>query len=156
MRRYLHCALRVSIPFRRTLLPVLLLIALPGLLIAQPDDPGDLTLSPLRTWIKANWYDGLFEDLGYNQARIQMYGYVDANGGQIQCIYTGFEQASGFVTYPNPINAEHLVPQSFYGSASPMKSDIWSIRPCHGSANSARAATTPMAKCPTAAPSGMA
>ena len=120
------------------MLPVLLLIALPGLLIAQPDNPGDLTLSPLRTWIKANWYDGLFEDLGYNQARIQMYGYVDADGGQIQCIYTGFEQASGFVTYPNPINAEHLVPQSFYGSASPMKSDIWSIRPCHGSANSAR------------------
>jgi len=105
---------------------------------AQPDDPGGLTLSPLRTWIKANWYDGLFDDLGYNQARMQMYGYVDANGGQIECIYTGFQQGSGFVTYPNPINAEHLVPQSFYGSASPMKSDIWSIRPCHGSANSAR------------------
>ena len=105
---------------------------------AQPDDPGGLTLSPLRTWIKANWYDGLFGDLGYNQARMQMYGYVDANGGQIECIYTGFQQGSGFVTYPNPINAEHLVPQSFYGSASPMKSDIWSIRPCHGSANSAR------------------
>ena len=105
---------------------------------AQPDDAGELTLAPLRTWIKANWYDGHFDDLGYNQARIQMYGYVDDSGGEIECIYTGFQQASGFVTYPNPINAEHLVPQSFYGSASPMKSDIWSIRPCHGSANSAR------------------
>ena len=30
-----------------------------------------------------------------------MYGYVDADGGQIECIYTGFQQASGFVTYPN-------------------------------------------------------
>ena len=106
--------------------------------VAQPDDAGGLTLSPLRTWIKANWYDGYFDDLGYNQARIQMYGYVDADGGEIECIYTGFQQGSGFVTYPNPINAEHLVPQSFYESASPMKSDIWSIRPCHGSANSAR------------------
>ena len=106
--------------------------------LAQPDDAGGLTLSPLRTWIKANWYDGYFEDLGYNQARTQMYGYVDEAGGDIECIYTGFQQASEFVTYPNPINAEHLVPQSFYGGVSPMKSDIWSIRPCHGSANSAR------------------
>ena len=109
-----------------------------GVLYAQPDNPGEMTLAPLRTWIKSNWYDGLFDDLGYSQARIQMYGYVDAAGGEIECIYTGFQQESGFVTYPNPINAEHLVPQSFYGSSSPMKSDIWSIRPCHGSANSAR------------------
>ena len=122
----------------RILLLVVLLGALPASLLAQPDDPGDLTLGSLRTWIKANWYDGLFDDLGYNGARSQMYGYVDADGGQIECIYTGFQQASGFVTYPNPINAEHLVPQSFYGGVSPMKSDIWSIRPCHGSANSAR------------------
>ena len=106
--------------------------------LAQPDDAGGLTLGPLRTWIKSNWYNGYFTDLGYNQARMQMYGYVDADGGQITCIYTGFQQAAGFVTYPNPINAEHLVPQSFYGGVSPMKSDIWSIRPCHGSPNSAR------------------
>ena len=105
---------------------------------AQPDDPGDLNLAPLRGWIKSNWYDGYFNDLCYNQARIQMYGFVDADAGEIECIYTGFQQSSGFVTYPNPINAEHIVPQSFYGSSSPMKSDIWSIRPCHGSANSAR------------------
>jgi len=123
---------------RPFLLALGLVLALTPAALAQPDDAGGLTLAPLRTWIKANWYDGLFDDLGYNQARIQMYGYVDADGGEIACIYTGFQQASGFVTYPNPINAEHLVPQSFYGSASPMKSDIWSIRPCHGSANSAR------------------
>ena len=106
--------------------------------VSQPDAPDDLQLEPLRVWIKQNWYDGMFSDLGYNQARMQMYGFVDASAGQIECIYTGFQQASGFVTYPNPINAEHLVPQSFYGGVSPMKSDIWSIRPCHGSANSAR------------------
>jgi len=131
-------ALRFSLASLLGPILVLGLIALPCTVLAQPDDPGELTLSSLRTWIKANWYDGLFTDLGYNQARIQMYGYVDEDGGQIECIYTGFQQASGFVTYPNPINAEHLVPQSFYGSATPMKSDIWSIRPCHGSANSAR------------------
>ena len=131
-------ALRVPFASIRTCVPVLVFLVMSGVLYAQPDNPGELTLTPLRTWIKANWYDGYFDDLGYNQARIQMYGYVDANGGQIECVYTGFQQESGFVTYPNPINAEHLVPQSFYGSSSPMKSDIWSIRPCHGSANSAR------------------
>ena len=57
---------------------------------------------------------GSSTNLGYNEAREQMYGFVDASGGQIACIYTGFQQASGFVTYPNPINAEHVVPQSFY------------------------------------------
>ena len=114
------------------------LLFVPMFTWAQPDAPDDLQLEPLRVWVKANWYDGLFDNLGYNEARSQMYGFVDASGGEIECIYPGFQQASGFVTYPNPINAEHLVPQSFYGSASPMKSDIWSIRPCHGSANSAR------------------
>ena len=67
-----------------------------------------------------------------------MYGSVDESSGQIECVYTGFQQASEFVTFPDPINAEHLVPQSFYGSLSPMRSDIWSLRPSHQSPNSAR------------------
>ena len=103
-----------------------------------PTPPSDLNNEPLRTWLKQNWYDGLHTDLGYNAAREQMYGSVDEVGGQIECVYTGFQQASGFVTFPDPINAEHLVPQSFYGSISPMRSDIWSLRPSHGSPNSAR------------------
>ena len=103
-----------------------------------PTPPSDLNNEPLRTWLKQNWYDGLHTDLGYNNAREQMYGSVDEVGGQIECVYTGFQQASGFVTFPDPINAEHLVPQSYYGSLSPMRSDIWSLRPSHGSPNSAR------------------
>ena len=51
---------------------LVLLGAQPASLLAQPDDPGDLTLGSLRTWIKDNWYDGLFDDLGYNGARSQM------------------------------------------------------------------------------------
>ena len=132
---YFQTALKIQFPTVGTLCAFLFL---PLVVWSQPDAPDDLQLEPLRTWIKQNWYDGLFTNLGYNNAREQMYGFVDASGGQIECIYTGFQQGSGFVTYPNPINAEHVVPQSFYGSASPMKSDIWSIRPCHGSANSAR------------------
>lgn len=67
-----------------------------------------------------------------------MYGYTDEVGGQIECIYTGFQQTAGFVTFPDPINAEHIIPQSFYGSATPMRSDIHNLRPAHGSVNSAR------------------
>ena len=76
---------------------------------------------------------------GYNEGRRQMYGYTDILGnGNVECIYTGFQQPGGFVTYPNPINAEHIVPQSFFGSSEPMRSDIYILRPCHGSANSSR------------------
>ena len=133
-----YFSISLKLLFSPALGVLIALLGVPCLGGAQPDAPEDLQLEPLRTWIKQNWYDGFFTNLGYNTAREQMYGFVDASGGQIECIYTGFQQASGFVTYPNPINAEHIVPQSFYGSASPMKSDIWSIRPCHGSANSAR------------------
>ena len=105
----------------------------------QPDPPDGLYLEDLRGWLKSQWFDGYHSGLGYNEGRRQMYGFTDIQpDGDIQCIYTGFEQAGGFVTYPNPINAEHIVPQSFFGSAEPMKSDIYILRPCHGSANSAR------------------
>ena len=115
-----------------------LICLMPILALAQPTPPNNLNLEDLRIWLKQNWYDGEFTDLGYSLAREQMYGFVDNNGGQIECIYTRFQQAGGYITFPDPINAEHLVPQSFYGSNSPMRSDIHNIRPCHGSANSAR------------------
>ncbi len=115
-----------------------LFVLRPNLTSAPPTPPTDLTLQPLRDWLKTNWYDGLHTDLGYNSAREQMYGSVDEVGSQIECVYTGFQQAAEFVTFPDPINAEHLVPQSYYGSISPMRSDIWSLRPAHGSPNSAR------------------
>ena len=105
----------------------------------QPNPPSGLYLEDLRAWFKSNWYDGQHSSLGYNEGRRQMYGYTDILGnGNIECIYTGFQQGGGFVTYPNPINAEHIVPQSFFGSDEPMRSDIYILRPCHGSANSSR------------------
>lgn len=106
---------------------------------AQPNPPDDLYLQDLRTWLKGNWYDGYHDQLGYNQGRREMYGYTDILGnGNVECIYTGFQQPGGYVTYPNPINAEHIVPQSFFGSSEPMRSDIYILRPCHGNANSSR------------------
>lgn len=108
---------------------------------SQPDAPEGLNSEALRAWLKAEWYDPYFDDLGYNGARTQMFGYTDASSGTISGIYTGFQQASAFVTYLDPINTEHIVPQSFFGSLPPMKSDLFNIRPTHGSANSARGNT---------------
>ena len=109
-----------------------------SLAIAQPEPPSNLFQEELRVWLKENWHEGYHDGLGYNQARMQMYGYIDNEDGMIECVYTGFTQEGGYVTYPNPINAEHLVPQSFFGSAEPMKSDIYILKPCHGNANSSR------------------
>ncbi len=106
--------------------------------LAQPDAPDGLNSQALRDWLKEEWYNPYFSDLGYNGARTQMFGYTDELDGAIHCIYTGFEQDSEFTTYLNPINTEHIVPQSYFGGISPMKSDLFNIRPSHGSANSSR------------------
>ncbi len=109
-----------------------------GFAWSQDAPPTDIHLSDLQSWLQTNWFNGYHNSLGYNEARRQMYGYVDIDAGQIECVYTGFTQSGGYVTFPDPINAEHLVPQSFFGSSEPMKSDIHILKPCHGSANSAR------------------
>ncbi len=105
---------------------------------AQPTVPDNLNLEPLRDWLKSNWYQPYFDDLGYNGARMEMFGFTDEEDGAIHGVYTGFEQASTYTTYLNPINTEHIVPQSFFGALSPMKSDLFNIKPSHGNANSAR------------------
>lgn len=117
----------------------ILLTLLPALVIGQTAPPSNLHQEDLRVWLKQNWYDGFHTDLGYSGARSQMYGFTDEEGGNIECIYTGFEQPAEFVTFPDPINAEHIIPQSFFGGATPMRSDIHNLRPAHGSVNSARA-----------------
>jgi hypothetical protein len=122
----------------RYILILLFLCSGVELVRAQTAPPSDIYLEELRGWLKVNWFDDFHESLGYNEARKQMYGYIDNSDGLIECVYTGFTQEGGYVTYPDPINAEHLIPQSFFGSSEPMKSDIYILKPCHGSANSAR------------------
>lgn len=107
-------------------------------LMAQPDAPSNLYLTDLRTWLRENWYVGSFSDLGYNTARSQMFSYTDEQAGLIHGVYTNYAQAATWTTYLDPINAEHIIPQSFFGGISPMKSDLFNLQPAHGSANSAR------------------
>jgi hypothetical protein len=105
---------------------------------AQPDAPANLYLGDLRAWLRANWYVGLFDDLGYNGARSQMFSYANEQNGLVHGIYTDFTQPAENTTFLDPINAEHIIPQSFFGGVSPMKSDLFNLHPAHGSANSAR------------------
>jgi hypothetical protein len=108
-------------------------------LFAQSPPPSDITGSELRTWLKTNWYDGYHNELGYDAAREAMYGYIDERSdGEVYCVYTGFHQTATHTTYLDPINCEHSVPQSFFGSNEPMRSDIHHLYPTHGSVNSAR------------------
>ena len=50
-----------------SLVGILVLYTAPSL--AQPDAPDGLNSEALRTWLKAEWYDPYFDDLGYNGAR---------------------------------------------------------------------------------------
>ena len=104
----------------------------------DPTPPGSLQGQALKDWLKANWYDPFHSSVGYTSARQQMYSFIDDEAGLVYCVYTGFNQASSFTTFLDPINTEHSVPQSFYNSAEPMRSDIHHLYPTHENVNTAR------------------
>jgi len=78
--------------------------------------------------------------LSYNAARDEMYGSLDLQSGLIECVYTGrtaaFNDRPGAVA--NNFNTEHTVPQSLFGSASPMQSDLHHLFPTDETANTIR------------------
>ncbi len=107
--------------------------------------PSGLSCEQVRSWIKVNHYDGQHTELGYNEARRRMYGAIDnePTRNTVVCVYSGYEDplpynVNNSTTYPNPINCEHTVPQSFYGSAEPMRSDIHHLFPTYQNWNSLR------------------
>jgi len=119
---------------------ILSILYLPNNAFAQTP-PSNLNGSELRTWLKQNWYNGKHNELGYNEARKKMYGFIDNHNGTITCVYSGFERSNSYgnqTTFPKPINTEHTVPQSFFGSSEPMKSDIHAIFPTYIPWNSER------------------
>ncbi|WP_338763619.1 GEVED domain-containing protein [Bernardetia sp. ABR2-2B] len=108
---------------------------------AQTAPPSNLSGSALRTWYKQNYHDGKHNTLGYSTARRYMYNYIDNKNNSITGVYSGFVQPwtyGGTGTNPAPINCEHTVPQSFFGKADPMVSDIHHLFPTYGSWNSTR------------------
>ena len=81
-----------------------------------------------------------YNQLSYNSARDNMYAQLDNYQGAVSCVYTGrtafFSTRSG--ANANNINCEHTMPQSYFGSAFPMQSDIHCLFPTDATANSVR------------------
>lgn len=125
-------------PLHRIFSLLMILCCWGGQAFSQSAPPSNLNGQDLRTWLKSNWFDGYHTTLGYNTARSEMYGYIDSQSGTVYCVYTGYNQPASYTTYLNPINAEHTVPQSWFGASEPMKSDVHHLFPTHGSVNSAR------------------
>lgn len=105
----------------------------------MPLPPDDLEGEDLRAWLQEHWFDGHHQPIGYEAARRAMYSFVDvAEDGRVYGVYTGFNQEARDVTFLNPINPEHTVPQSWFNKSEPMRSDIHNLFPTHKDVNSAR------------------
>lgn len=103
--------------------------------------PSGMEGSSFRSWLKQNFYDGQHQALGYTTARMYMYNYIDNENNSIECVYGGYDKAwnyGGSGTNPSPINCEHTIPQSFFGSSEPMRSDIHHLFPTYQNWNSRR------------------
>lgn len=94
----------------------------------------------LLSTLKTITSQGHKTNIGYTSARDNMYSFIDNLNGDVTCVYTGrvatFNSRAGAVA--NSMNAEHTFPQSKFGSADPMQSDIHHLFPCDASANTRR------------------
>ena len=81
-----------------------------------------------------------YRNLGYTNARDNMYGDIDNQNGNVTCVYTGrvstFSTRSG--ANANSMNCEHTWPQSFGSSSEPQRADIHHLFPSDGGTNSRR------------------
>jgi outer membrane protein OmpA-like peptidoglycan-associated protein len=86
--------------------------------------------------------------LDYDAARRAIFSGVNVDpAGMVRGLYSGFAQASRDVTFLDPINVEHIVPQSWFEQVEPMRSDLHALFPVHGRVNNARGAA-PFAEIP--------
>lgn len=113
-----------------------------------------LTGAPLKTALKAiiedghidHGYDGLYT--GYNTTDRD---FFYENDGTVLDIYSenptgadpynyipGVKKCGNYVNEGDCYNREHVIPQSLFGSASPMVADIHFIRPTDGKVNGKR------------------
>ncbi len=108
---------------------------------AQITPPAGLSGQALRDWFKANNYNGKHIQLGYTNARVKMYNFIDNKNNSLKCVYSGLVVSwtyGGTGSNPAPLNCEHTIPQSFFAEAEPMKSDIHHLFPTYANWNSTR------------------
>jgi endonuclease/exonuclease/phosphatase family metal-dependent hydrolase len=142
-----HCPVTLEIALPRAQPAVAVPTPAPALPVVPPPATGsDLPVPPqsldgeaLRSWLKANWYEGRHRNLGYDAARRALFTRIDvAPDGRVYGVYSGFSRPAADTTFLDPINTEHTVPQSFFGRGDPMRSDLHHLFPTHKDANSAR------------------
>lgn len=96
----------------------------------------------LKEELRKTFYENSHTTLGYNDARRYMYGYIDNINDSNECIYSGYKRfllEGTLTTYLPPINAEHIVPRSFFGGdVDAMLSDIHALAPTYEMWNSLR------------------
>lgn len=117
--------------------------------MAQNDNPPeDLIREDFREWLKTEWYDG-FQNIssntssGYTLARLEMYNVIDNFADTMFCMYSALPRVvppDGFnsASEASPFDCEHIVPQSIFNSAGPMKNDIFHLTPTFSNWNSTR------------------
>ncbi len=119
----------------------LLVLLLLSTLAWSQTPPADASGPELRDWLKRNFYDGKHRNLGYSEARVKMYNIIDNQDSVVVGVYGGYREDKPFggdSKRMRDINAEHTVPQSFFGRKDPMKSDIHHLFPTFMKFNSIR------------------
>ncbi len=125
--------------FKHLLLYFILAFLMPKNAFAQL--PDNLDCAGVRAWLRDNYYTGKHRTLGYSTARGYMYGFIDNFNDSLTCIYGGYKQyqrRGNTSTGILPINCEHTVPQSFFGSLDPMVSDLHHLFPTYDTWNNVR------------------
>ena len=103
--------------------------------------PEGLDATQTRAWIKANYYTGHHSELSYSEARKKMFAYASNDDGFIECFYSGLRQAHAYgleISFPDPFNTEHIVPQSLFNGDDPMRADMHILQPCFDRWNNLR------------------
>jgi hypothetical protein len=96
---------------------------------------------PLKAALKTFTLNGHIP-LTYNTARDAMYGTIDhyESPDTLECVYIGRRAVvrTRAEATANGFNCEHTLPQSFFGSAEPMVSDLFHLYPTDDAPNNAR------------------
>jgi len=95
----------------------------------------------LRKKLRSEYYSNSFVALGYSNARKKMYSVIDNDHGVVECVYSGVEvlnPVGNEITFPYPINTEHVVPQSIFSKREPIRGDLHNLVPTYHVWNNAR------------------
>lgn len=105
---------------------------------AKFECPEDLSGAELEQRLRAAYRD--FDVLSYEQARQEMFGSIDNDGGEVTSVYTGETIRTNTIPDPEEYNTEHTWPRSkMEQSEGATFSDLNHLFPADATANKERA-----------------